>query len=99
MGRGGCLDGDAGDLEGGDRTMSDLSRSGPDDDPSRLALEKAKRALRLAVANLPHLSGLAHTLRLTVSRSVPVAAIGPTGLLLVNPTVFSKTSLPDLAFV
>ena len=59
----------------------------------------AARALRLVAATLPHLSGLCHSVRVKVTKRYPVAAIGASGLLLVNPTVFSEAPLPDLVFV
>jgi predicted metal-dependent peptidase len=65
----------------------------------RTAVQQARRALKLVSANLPHLAGLAHTVRLRPSRRYPVAAIGPSGLLLVNPWVFAEAALADLVFV
>lgn len=67
--------------------------------PEQVALANATRSLKLVSANLPHLSGLAHSVRVKVSRKYPVAAIGATGLMVVNPRVFSETPLPDLVFV
>lgn len=67
--------------------------------PEEVAHANAVRALKLVSANLPHLSGLCHSVRLKVSRRFPVAAIGSTGLMVVNPQVFSETPLPDLVFV
>jgi predicted metal-dependent peptidase len=67
--------------------------------PEELALANATRALRLVSANLPHLSGLCHSVRIKVTKKYPVAAIGASGLMLVNPRVFSETPLPDLVFV
>jgi predicted metal-dependent peptidase len=64
-----------------------------------LALANARKALKLVAANLPHLAGLCHAVRVKVSRRRPVAAIGSTGLMLVNPRVFSESPLPDLVFV
>jgi len=67
--------------------------------PEQLALANATRALRLVAANLPHLSGLCHSVRIKVTTRYPVAAIGASGLMLVNPRVFAETPLPDLVFV
>src|SRR6516225_8638466 len=67
--------------------------------PEEMARANAVRALKLVSANLPHLAGLCHSVRVKVSRKYPVAAIGASGLMLVNPRVFSETQLPDLAFV
>lgn len=69
----------------------------PADDASVLA--RAEKSLRLATASLPHLSGLARRVRLKVSSVVPVAGIGRSGLLLLNPTVFAQIPLGDAAFV
>ena len=54
---------------------------------------------RLVSASLPHLAGLCHAVRVRASAKYPVAAIGATGLMLVNPRVFAGAPLPDLAFV
>src|SRR5262245_65645177 len=64
-----------------------------------LALANARKALKLVSANLPHLAGLCHAVRVRVSPKRPVAAIGASGLMLVNPRAFAETPLPDLAFV
>lgn len=71
----------------------------PESAPEQLAAANAARALRLVSAMLPHLSGLAHSVRVKVTKAYPVAAIGASGLMLVNPTVFSEAALPDLVFV
>ncbi len=65
----------------------------------QVAAANATRALRLVAATLPHLSGLVHSVRVKVTKKYPVAAIGASGLMLVNPTIFSETPLPDLVFV
>lgn len=64
-----------------------------------LAAANAARALALVAATLPHLAGLCHSVRVKVSARYPVAAIGASGLMIVNPRVFSEEPLPDLAFV
>ncbi len=66
---------------------------------SETALTKARRGLKLVSASLPHLAGLAHSVRLRVDPRYPVAAIGATGLLLINPEVFATAPMPDLVFV
>lgn len=71
----------------------------PEPSPEQVALANAARALKLVSASMPHLAGLCHTVRVKVCRKYPVAAIGATGLMVVNPRVFSETPLPDLAFV
>lgn len=63
------------------------------------AVLRARKALKLVSANLPHLAGLAHTVRVKASRRYPVAAIGATGLLVVNPRVFSESPVADLVYV
>lgn len=63
------------------------------------AAANAARALKLVSATLPHLAGLAHAVRVKVTPKYPVAAIGASGLMLVNPRVFSEAPLPDLVFV
>jgi predicted metal-dependent peptidase len=67
--------------------------------PEEMARANAVRALKLVSASLPHLAGLCHSVRVKVSSKYPVAAIGASGLMLVNPRVFTETPLPDLAFV
>lgn len=67
--------------------------------PEQQAAANAARALKLVAATLPHLSGLAHSVRVKVTRKYPVAAIGASGLMLVNPAVFAESPLPDLVFV
>lgn len=64
-----------------------------------LAGANAARALALVAATLPHLAGLCHSVRVKVSKRYPVAAIGASGLMIVNPRVFSEEPLPDLVFV
>jgi predicted metal-dependent peptidase len=66
---------------------------------SQVALERAKQALRLVSANLPHLSGLARLARLKVTRRTPVASVAASGLVLVNPDVYASVPLLDAAFV
>ncbi|MGQ0636049.1 MAG: vWA domain-containing protein [Planctomycetaceae bacterium] len=64
-----------------------------------VALDRARQALRLASASLPHLSGLARLVRIRPSRRVPVAAVSSSGLILVHPEVFAQSPLGDAAFV
>ncbi|MFM8273816.1 MAG: DUF2201 family putative metallopeptidase, partial [Gemmata sp.] len=67
--------------------------------PEQLAATNAARALKLVAATLPHLSGLCHSVRVKVTPRYPVAAIGASGLMLVNPKVFASTPLQVLVFV
>lgn len=66
---------------------------------AQLAAAQTKQALRLASASLPHLSGLARLCRVITTESVPVAAIGASGLIAVHPNVFAKISLADATFI
>ncbi len=65
----------------------------------KLALQRAKQALRLASASLPHLAGLARLTRIKASPRVQVAAVASSGLMLVNPEVFARVPMADAAFV
>src|SRR2546423_500305 len=67
--------------------------------PEQEALSRARKALKLVAANLPHLTGLCYTVRVKVTRKYPVAAMGASGLLLVNPRVFAEAPISDLVFV
>ncbi len=64
-----------------------------------IAVDRARQALRLASASLPHLSGLARLVRLKPSRRVEVAAVSASGLILFQPDVFANIPLGDAAFV
>jgi predicted metal-dependent peptidase len=81
--------------------VSQPNTSGPKPPPDRnlLALLRAKQALRLVCGEMPHLAGLAHLVRLKASEYFDVAAVGASGLLCVNPDVFTRTPLADAAFV
>jgi predicted metal-dependent peptidase len=81
--------------------VSQPNPSGPKPPPDKnvLALFRAKQALRLVCGEMPHLVGLANLVRLKVSDYFDVAAVGASGLLCVNPEVFSRTPLADAAFV
>lgn len=63
------------------------------------ALGVARQALQLVCANLPHLSGLAHRVRLTIDDRFPVAAITASGKLIVNSQVFCAIPLPVATYV
>lgn len=73
--------------------------SEPKIDERERALQRAKQALRLASADMPHLAGLAHLIRLKATHRIGVAAVAPSGLVLVNPKVFASVPLADAAFV
>jgi len=63
------------------------------------AARKARLALRIACASLPHLSGVANTLRILPDMRIPTAGITATGKLLVNPDWFKELDLADATFV
>ena len=48
---------------------------------------------------MPHLAGLAHLVRVVPTRYFSVAAVGPTGVLCVNPNLFGVMPLANAAFV
>ena len=73
-------------------------------DPARMraedvAMDRARQALRLASASLPHLSGLARLVRIKPTRQIAVAAIAPSGLMLIQPDVFALVPIGEAAFV
>ncbi len=55
--------------------------------------------MRLACGDVPHLSGLAHVVRIKPDNRVAVAAVSQSGLVLVNPHVFAAAPMGDAAFV
>jgi predicted metal-dependent peptidase len=90
--------------------VSGLSSEQPGQQPSRvdtssrvtlrnIGVDRARHALRLASASVPHLSGLARLVRLKPSRRVEVAAVSASGLVLYHPDVFAEIPLGDAAFV
>jgi predicted metal-dependent peptidase len=80
-------------------TAPDSSEPKSKGDTKVLSLLRAKQALRLVCGEMPHLAGLAQLVRLRPSDRFEVAAVGASGLLCVNPEVFSRTPLADAAFV
>lgn len=77
------------------RDLSTLDKAGVD----ALAISRVNQALRLVCAELPHLAGLAHLVRIKASRHFDVAAVSAAGLLAINPEVFARIPLTDAAFV
>jgi len=71
----------------------------PPIDKTALSAVRAKQALRLACAEMPHLAGLAHLCRVRATPYVDVAAVGASGLILVNPDIFASVPMADAAFV
>lgn len=63
------------------------------------ALLRGRQALRLVSADLPHLAGLAHLVRMKATNKVAVAAVADSGLVLLNPSVFASVPLADAAYV
>lgn len=63
------------------------------------SVTRAKQALRLVCAEMPHLAGLAYLCRVRASPYYPVAAVGASGLVSVNPDLFARIPLADAAFV
>jgi predicted metal-dependent peptidase len=68
-------------------------------DPNTLAVVRTKQALRLVCAEMPHLAGLARLVRVKANPYFPVAAVGSSGVVCVNPEVFLRVPLVDAAFV
>lgn len=58
-----------------------------------------RQALRLVCVGLPHLSGLAHTVRIAQDARVATAGVFSSGRMLINPHWFSQLSAPERAFV
>lgn len=63
------------------------------------ALARADDALRFVCIALPHLSGLAHSVRVVVNPCTEAAGIGPSGLISINPAWFSSLNREDAMFV
>ena len=59
----------------------------------------ARRAIGLVCVSLPHLSGLAHTVRISADERVGSAGVFPSGRLLVNPEWFLEMTDAERAFV
>ena len=68
-------------------------------DRNKTAVARARHALRLVCAEMPQLAGLAHLVRIVPTRYFNVAAVGPTGVVCVNPDLFGKIPMADAAFV
>jgi predicted metal-dependent peptidase len=62
-------------------------------------VDLARSALRMASVSLPHLSGLAHLVRLAVEPRIRTAGIFPSGRLVLNPEWFGRLSLDEATFV
>jgi len=77
----------------------DPASAKPRADAKAVSLARARHALRLVCGEMPHLAGLASLVRLKPSRYFDVAAVGASGLVCVNPEVFSTIPLAEAAFV
>lgn len=78
--------------------MSD-PRNSVDDETADRGVLAAQRGLRLVCANLPHLSGLAHAVRLRADSRVSVAAVSASGRVLINPRLFARLPVAVAAYV
>jgi hypothetical protein len=76
-----------------------MSAVDPREPEEAQTLEAVQRALRLVCVSLPHLSGLAHVVRIGVDARVGTIGIFPSGRLLVNPRWFAALAPGDAAFV
>lgn len=70
-----------------------------DPDEATRAVAAAKRAVGLVCVNLPHLSGLAHSVRIAADERVGTAGVFASGRLIVNPPWFLELSDVERAFV
>jgi len=69
-------------------------------DPELEAAEQAARAgLESTAMMLPHLSGLAHLVKVSATARIPTAAVFPSGRIVVNPKWFLSLPMPDQVFV
>jgi predicted metal-dependent peptidase len=69
-------------------------------DPELEAAEQAARAgLESTAMMLPHLSGLAHLVKVSGTARIPTAAVFPSGRIVVNPKWFLSLPMPDQVFV
>ena len=82
-----------------------MTPNAPQPDPAKkidkrwLAVARASRRSRLVCAESPHLAGLVHLVRVKATRYYAVAAVGPSGVVGVNPDVFARLPLVDAAYV
>lgn len=61
--------------------------------------ESLQQCMRLVCASLPHLAGLAHAVKLELSRRIPTAAIFASGRMLANPEFFAELDRSESTFV
>jgi predicted metal-dependent peptidase len=76
--------------------MSDAVQPGP---AARATLARIARGLRMTTAALPHLSGLAAAVRVTLDDRVPTMGVFASGRLVANPDFTARLSNSDLVFV
>jgi hypothetical protein len=80
--------------------MTAEGKHNPADEHFRaLAQDRFQSVRAIACATTPTLAGLAHFVRVAFNPAVQVAAVGPTGLVLLNPEMFATGDLMELAFV
>jgi predicted metal-dependent peptidase len=65
----------------------------------REILDRIMRGLRMVTVPLPHLSGLAAAVRVSIDPSVPTMGVFASGRLVVNPEFSQRLSTSDLQFV
>jgi predicted metal-dependent peptidase len=70
-----------------------------DPDEASRAVHAAKRAISLVCVSLPHLSGLAHSIRIAADERVGTAGIFASGRLVVKPEWFLQFTDGERAFV
>lgn len=81
-------------MSGGDPGTA--SRAGA---AASLAAARLPMVRAIACGTTPSLAGLAHFVRVVFDDRFSVAAVGPSGLLFLNPALFSTADPTDLAFV
>ena len=70
-----------------------------DPEEAARAVEAARRAIGLVCVNLPHLSGLAHSVRIAADERVGTAGIFASGRLVVQPSWFLELNEVQRSFV
>jgi hypothetical protein len=76
-----------------------MSERHPGDGREARVMEAVQIALRLVCVCLPHLSGLAHQVRIALDARSQTCAIFASGRLVVNPEWFERLDRPEAAFV
>ena len=76
--------------------MSSISKTAPAD---RATLARIMRGLRMVTVPLPHLGGLAASVRVDLDNRVPTMGVFASGRLVANPAFAARLSDDDLEFV